>query len=250
MRIRTIKPSFWKDLDICSLPIPVRLHYIGLWNYADDEGRGIDEPRLLKGELWPMDDTVTAKKIESFMAALQASGRIIRYDSEDTEHLFQIRNWSLHQVISRPQESVFPPPTGYDLSVNDQGILTDHSPPEGKGRERKGTGKGMELLRAPRFSEFYDPYPRKAGRGAAERAFARAVTRVRAAGGDPKTIVEGALRFAADPNLPEPQFIPHPATWLNADRWDDDPLPARGNGHKRVDRAMEIAQQAAEGRPK
>jgi len=254
VRIRTIKPSFWKDLDVCSLPVPIRLHYIGLWNYADDEGRGIDEPRLLKGELWPMDNAITPKKIEDFMASLQASGRILRYTSEGGDALFQVRNWSQHQVINRPQPSLLPPPTGYDISVNEQGQLTDVSVnghgtvtdlADGKGREgkRKGReGKG-EDLRAPRFSEFYDPYPRHSGRGAAERAFARAVNRVRAQGGDPKIIVEGVLRYAADPNLPEMKFIPHPATWLNQDRWADDPEPPEPR-KGRPDRAAEIAADA------
>jgi len=40
-------------------------------------------------------------------------------------------------------------------------------------------------------------------------------------------ILSGAIRFAHDPNLPIEQFIPHPATWLNAGRWEDGPLPER-----------------------
>jgi hypothetical protein len=33
--------------------------------------------------------------------------------------------------------------------------------------------------------------------------------------------------MAHDPNLPDEQFIPHPATWLNAGGWDDPPFPSR-----------------------
>lgn len=71
------------------------------------------------------------------------------------------------------------------------------------------------------FAEFYLAYPRKVGKESARRAFERAAKST-----DPTLIVEGARRFAADPNLPQDKkFIPHPASWLNAGRWDDEPLP-------------------------
>ena len=39
-------------------------------------------------------------------------------------------------------------------------------------------------------------------------------------------VLEGVTRFASDPNLPAPQFIPRAATWLNQERWDDEPYSA------------------------
>ncbi|PRB01783.1 helix-turn-helix domain-containing protein [Microbacterium sp. MYb64] len=74
----------------------------------------------------------------------------------------------------------------------------------------------------PGFAEFYLIYPRKVGREAARKAFEKAVKQA-----TPEAVIEGARRFASDPNLPDKQFIPHPATWLNAGRWDDEPLPPR-----------------------
>lgn len=72
------------------------------------------------------------------------------------------------------------------------------------------------------FAEFYMAYPRKVAKDAARRAFEKAAKST-----DPGVIVEGARRFAADPNLPEKQYIPYPATWLNDGRWDDEALPQR-----------------------
>jgi DNA-binding transcriptional MocR family regulator len=90
-----------------------------------------------------------------------------------------------------------------------------------------GVSRGEAVVSgAGSFESFYEAYPRHTGRAAAEKAFAKAL-RVAPA----ERIVAGARRFAADPNLPpkeEARFIPHPATWLNAGRWDDDPLPLRG----------------------
>lgn len=73
------------------------------------------------------------------------------------------------------------------------------------------------------FLEFWRIYPRKEGKKTAYRAF------LAAQGGEATTtILAGAHRFANDPNLPlDKTFIPHPATWLNGGRWDDEPLPER-----------------------
>lgn len=72
------------------------------------------------------------------------------------------------------------------------------------------------------FEDFWTAYPRKVGKDAARRAFVKAYE---AANGN---VVLGAQRFSNDPNLPaDKNFIPHPATWLNAGRWDDEPLPFR-----------------------
>lgn len=72
------------------------------------------------------------------------------------------------------------------------------------------------------FDEFWALYPRRTGRAAARRAWDKAIRSTPEA-----VVLEGAKRFAEDPNLPEKSFIPHPATWLNGGRWSDEPLPAR-----------------------
>src|SRR5450830_1389666 len=53
-RIRTIKPSIFSSETVCSWPIPVRWTFAGLFTYLDDAGRGRDEPRLIKAELYPL----------------------------------------------------------------------------------------------------------------------------------------------------------------------------------------------------
>lgn len=73
------------------------------------------------------------------------------------------------------------------------------------------------------FAEFWDSYPRRAGKGAARQAWAKARRR----GVPPERLVAAARAYAADPNRQD-QFTAHPATWLNQERWDDGPLPARG----------------------
>ncbi len=71
---------------------------------------------------------------------------------------------------------------------------------------------------APGFAEFYAAYPRRTARGAAVKAWERAV-KVAA----PLTIIEAARAYTA--TNPDPQYVPHPATWLNQMRWEDEPQP-------------------------
>ena len=71
------------------------------------------------------------------------------------------------------------------------------------------------------FDEFWSAYPRKVGKQAAMKAYAKAI---RLASTD--EITAGALRYANDPNRVD-AFTAHPTTWLNAGRWADGPLPER-----------------------
>jgi hypothetical protein len=70
------------------------------------------------------------------------------------------------------------------------------------------------------FGAFYDRYPRKVARRQAAKAFAAALAR----GATPAEILAGLERHQFNP---DPQYQPHPATWLNGDRWLDPGTPAK-----------------------
>jgi len=72
------------------------------------------------------------------------------------------------------------------------------------------------------FDSFWESYPKKVDKGAALRAFRRAIKNL-----DPAVVIAGAKAYAEDPNLPDKQFIKNPATWLNAEAWANGPLPKR-----------------------
>lgn len=71
------------------------------------------------------------------------------------------------------------------------------------------------------FDEFWKVYPRKVAKQAAEKAYAKAIKDT-----DENVIIAGARRYADDPNRVD-AFTAHPTTWLNAGRWNDEPLPER-----------------------
>lgn len=65
------------------------------------------------------------------------------------------------------------------------------------------------------FERWWLAYPRRVGKGAARKAWLRAEAK---AGADVLLAALHRQRWPADP-----RFIPHPATWLNGERWADDP---------------------------
>jgi hypothetical protein len=70
------------------------------------------------------------------------------------------------------------------------------------------------------FEEFWARCPRKVGKGLARKAYIRARRTA-----DWNEIMSGILRYAAECDGREPRFIKHPATWLSAECWNDEPMP-------------------------
>ena len=70
------------------------------------------------------------------------------------------------------------------------------------------------------FKRFYTAYPRKVGRRSAEMAFKRAIER----GGDIETIISRTEAYAEMALDIDMKFIPHPSTWLNQDRFEDEEI--------------------------
>lgn len=74
------------------------------------------------------------------------------------------------------------------------------------------------------FDAFWDLCPRKVGKAAARKSYDKAVKTV-----DPQKIADAMQAFAKSQAGKDPQYIPHPSTWLNAGRWDDDVQSDGGN---------------------
>ena len=91
----------------------------------------------------------------------------------------------------------------------------------------------IESMYSKQFDSFWEHYPHKVDKARARKAF-RKIDRKKL-----KLVVEGAQRFAEDPNLPARAYIPYPATWLNGERWEDGPLPARSKRGESKTRAQE-----------
>jgi hypothetical protein len=255
-RIRTIKPDFFRNEEVAALTYRARLTWVGLWTYADDEGRGKDNARIIKGDLWPLEDDVTHLEVEADLCELEQHGRITRYEANGERYLF-VNKWLDHQRISKPTASKLPPPPAPEDSRTTPVALPEGSRsttgglPIGKEKEREveeeverdSPTASDEAKRSIHedFMDFYLAYPRKEARGTAERAYAKALKKTDAA-----TILAGAERYAVDPNR-DPQYTKLPATWLNAESWEDEPLPVRGGPQPaRMDRSAMLRAKEAD----
>jgi uncharacterized protein YdaU (DUF1376 family) len=87
--------------------------------------------------------------------------------------------------------------------------------------EDKEEEEDKDISKKSLFVEFWNEYPLKVGKGAAIKAFEKAIRTT-----DAGIIIKGAQRYKSDPNRVQ-GYTAHAATWLNAQRWLDEPLPMR-----------------------
>jgi len=106
-RIRSVKPEFFLSETIAALSVPARLTFIGLWTYADDYGRALDNPKLLKAAVWPLDDDMSAGEVAGHLEEFAKTGRICRYAIDGKRYLHVV-TWDEHQKPKNPSEPKYP----------------------------------------------------------------------------------------------------------------------------------------------
>lgn len=111
------------------------------------------------------------------------------------------------------------------LSARSAGLelLLDHPTENRKPPAPRKPGTAAHQEEAD-LESFWVEYPRKVDKGGARKAFKAACKKASAG-----TIILAARRFAEQEvsKRTEARFIAHPATWLNGERWLDEPEPAR-----------------------
>jgi hypothetical protein len=90
------------------------------------------------------------------------------------------------------------------------------------------------------FASFWSVYPKKDDKPLAKRSFEKALGRASL-----EVIIAGAERYRDDPNR-EQAFTKNPSTWLNADAWENGPLPARGRKLTNAENAALLARKYRE----
>lgn len=266
-RARNIKPAFFSNELLAELQAFDRLLFAGLWCLADREGRIDDRPKRIKMELFPCD----SYDVESGLNALCESGFVRRYQVEGFS-VIAIEKFHKHQSPhGSEKDSILPDQDGY-LTVNERAkgvVVTGKSkkvhvnPPlinvnpslenalipdspnpvslnPGSLKNQKpsspsGDGKPVKPDPLQGFAEFWIKYPRKTAKQDAEKAWARL---------KPSVELQSTLITAVDQQAKSldwtkdgGKFIPHPATWLNGKRWEDQltdaPLSKHGDFDKR-----------------
>jgi Helix-turn-helix domain len=104
----------------------------------------------------------------------------------------------------------------------DTDLVTGLSPKPSK-RTKEG-GTKSESIDAAAFDRFWAAFPRKVGKGAVRPVFQRIVSKGQATADE---LTAGAERYAAATAGKDPEYIAHPKSWLNAERWADEPVRPR-----------------------
>lgn len=218
------------------------------WTYqliADDYG----VMRMSAAALQSGNDALEKKTtfaLEHALGRLVSVGLNRTFSHQGKSYLYQ-HDWQEWQRIRHPRPSVLPLPSLDDIEACEEStralmrnrleftgeVLGDSSnvaatfPPHGK----RLTANGIRLTAFPdrdlsndlrsRFERFWASYPRKVGKGAAWRVWVRLApdealtSRMIAA-----VAVQAQTRqWRKDGG----QFVPHPSTWLNQERWEDSP---------------------------
>lgn len=167
-RIRTIKPELWTDERLTECSLSARLLFIGMLNFADDNGNMRHSPKRLKMQVFPADNIDTAPLLEELLA----QGVVVAYSVSD-EHYLHLKGFKKHQVINRPSKTDIPQPSfiekdetdsdeGEDHSLNAHGEVSDGREGNGKEgiREAKASSSAAALPDCP-HAELIDLFAAK-----------------------------------------------------------------------------------------
>lgn len=135
-KIRTIKPEFWTDEELVTCSMATRLFFIGLWNFADDDGIFEWKPLSLKMKIFPADDV----NCEICLRDLMKCRRIARFTHNGKEY-GKILSFAKHQRIDRRfHRSTISDLTGVELHYDE-----NTSSPRRVHDDGGGGGGGMDM---------------------------------------------------------------------------------------------------------
>lgn len=231
-RSRNIKPGFFKNEKLASLDPITRLLFIGLWTISDREGRFEVRLQKIKGEVFPHEQVM----LESCMEQLWHKEFVFFYEVAN-KHYGQVNNWSRHQSPHHKEVGSDTPEPLEEKTFKDQRDIHSwlkHESCMNHTRFKKIASSPLipdslnlipDSLTSPKvdvselFEKFYSEYPKKKSRGQAEKAFAKLKPNEQLV--DQMILAIGKAKTSDDWKKENGQFIPHPATWLNATGWLD-----------------------------
>lgn len=261
-RTRNIKEGFSTNEQLAELGPMAHLLFAALWPHCDREGRMEDRAKRIKVRCLPFYECNVDELLEALAGGPEPF--IIRYEIDGKKYL-QVINWHTHQKpYTREPESVIPAYKPKSCKSTAKSVRASCSGTKARNRKEMGTemGTGEGGCKGetpsvdaastppvqPKSSEPFDVWwsavPNRVGRGEASTAYAKAVKAIRGRAGlggeDPHCFLLERIRaFAVTPKA-RGDFCPHPATWLNQGRYDDDPKVWQNAGGNRNGRRNDI----------
>jgi len=218
------------------MPMSARCLYFTLAMLADDDGF-INSPKSIMRQCGCSEDDLKVLIAKKFIIPFE-SGVVV------------IKHWRIHNYIQSDRYK----PTAYQDEYNQLTVeenksysvsnlyptciqsvsKMDTQYKENKNKENikeiKENTYGQNQVIEPevltenevRFNEFWTAYPRKVKKQDAQKAFNKVCTSEETF----RLIMDGLRRQL--PTWKDPQYIPHPTTWLNGKRWEDEPQQKKG----------------------
>jgi len=225
---RIIKESICTSNEIDALKPEEEILFYRIIVNCDDFGRMDARLPILRAKCFPLRiDTVKDKDIKAWMNTLIKQGLIFIYEVDGKEYL-QMSTWEKHQQI-RAKRSKYPAPDDGLITseiIGNQVIANVPENPIQSNLESESNPNptSTQSTLKDRFETFWTAYPKKRSKGAAEKAWAKIKPNEQLLG----EILDALERAktSADWQKDGGQYIPYPATWLNAKGWEDDYTPA------------------------
>ena len=192
-----------------------------LITYVDDYGRGDARAAIIKGRCFPLRDKVTVKDIEAGLYELAAVGCVVLYRVDDGLFLC-FPNWEKHQTV-RNQKSKYPSPddgelveiAGNCMQLNSIECKSSRNPIQSESNPNPNPNP-MEGM----FERFWTAYPRHVNKQGAKKTFEKLKPNEELLGRMLEAI--GKQKESEQWTKDNGQYIPHPQTWLNGRRWEDE----------------------------
>jgi hypothetical protein len=228
-RIRTVKPEFFRHETLQELEIRNQgkypmLVFCGLWGHCDRNGSFEWRPRYLKLDILPFLDF----DMDETLALLEGAKLVLKYDANGRIYGW-IPSFKSHQIISGKEASAsgkYPEPTGEQKGKclgsdrENPGSIREVSEQHPGKQEGKGKERNKTIAPSGAFELFWAAYPKRKSRGQAERAWSKINPNEQLTA----EILAGVERAktSAEWVKDDGQFIPYPASWLNAKGWLDE----------------------------
>ena len=184
---------------------------------CDDYGRFDGRIAIIKNRLFPLKENLTAKTVKDGINKLASVGLVSLYEVDGKPYL-HLPTWNDHQNVRATRSKYPAPEEGLNTSeyICNQ-MQSDASKCTRESNPIQSESKSESKCVSAGFDLFWDAYPKKKSKQAAEKAFKKVKV--------PVEVLMAAVerqKQSKDWLKDGGQFIPYPATWLNQGRWEDE----------------------------
>lgn len=130
------------------------------------------------------------------------------------------KNWLVMERTRRENNQLGPYRYTIIEATVPQGTMAQATMAQGTDIKKNNSKEEQHLEIDALFNEFWNAYPRKLDKAKAFRAFRSALKRAKF-----EDILAGVIAYRSDPTR-NPEFTKYPASWLNADAWENASSPS------------------------